>query len=244
MFNKSNEASPRLAKECLASICGRPIHAPHDLIGHRLASIPLPNRQQEPLLIENINSLHALRGCLGWRKHYRTKKQSSNIAPMSKRGERRKAAARAAKKKSVKTIGPPPKTQATPLLETKPSRQIGPKAKAIASAIFGAVGLFLGVYVLRPDISIEPYATTDPTRPFSQQFSVQNTSVYAIHQVQPLCGFGEDSNLSIHGLSVGRIDQRVETQHPALRRLSHVRWTPTRCWARLKLACGLHTPFR
>jgi hypothetical protein len=43
---------------------------------------------------------------------------------------------------------------------------------------------------LQPSISIEPYASQDPHRPFAQQFYLQNNSVYDIQAVEPLCGIG------------------------------------------------------
>jgi hypothetical protein len=63
----------------------------------------------------------------------------------------------------------------------------------------------LGFYILRPDVLIEPYASTDSSRPFGQQFSIQNTSVYAIHHVLPLCSFGSDSGFNIHNLSIANM---------------------------------------
>jgi hypothetical protein len=47
----------------------------------------------------------------------------------------------------------------------------------------------LGIYILKSSVAIEPYSSTDPTRPFAQQLSEQNTSVYAIHHVEPMCDF-------------------------------------------------------
>lgn len=89
-------------------------------------------------------------------------------------------------------------------------RRVRRRIKALISAIATAVTL-LGVYILKPSIVIEPYASTDPTRPFGQQFSVQNASVYAIHHVEPLCGFPPDSNFNLRGLSLQRADEEVET---------------------------------
>jgi hypothetical protein len=92
-------------------------------------------------------------------------------------------------------------------------KKLGEKGVAALSIVASVLGL-LTIYVLRPDVSIEPYATIDPTRPFQQQFSVQNNSVYSIHKVQPLCGFDEDSNIGVSGLSLGTNEQDVETLEP------------------------------
>lgn len=87
------------------------------------------------------------------------------------------------------------------------------RAAAVFSGIVALVGL-LGVYVLRPDISIEPYATIDPTHPFQQQFFVQNLSVYSIHDVEPFCGFDSDTNFIAHNLSLHNPAEDTETLEP------------------------------
>lgn len=63
-----------------------------------------------------------------------------------------------------------------------------------------AVTLF-GVYVFWPTIVIEPYALTDPTNPFAQQFSVQNASLYSIYNVEPACFFPPDSGYFLHNMA-------------------------------------------
>jgi hypothetical protein len=84
-------------------------------------------------------------------------------------------------------------------------------AGAIFSAIVAVVGL-LGVYVLRPDVAVEPYATTDPTLPFREQFSVQNTSVYSIRRVQVGCGLDSvvAPGLNIHGLGIVMGNEQID----------------------------------
>jgi len=88
------------------------------------------------------------------------------------------------------------------------------------------VGL-LGVFVLRPDVSIEPYATTDPTRPFEQQFFVQNTSSYPIHQVTPLCGLEDvkTPHSKARGLSITDIHEYVETLEAGAKTTLTCFWT-------------------
>lgn len=68
----------------------------------------------------------------------------------------------------------------------------------------------LSAWALKPGIAIEPYSSTDPTKPFAQQFSVQNTSVYTIHNVLTLCGFPQDSNFNLRNLSVTKLEDQVD----------------------------------
>jgi hypothetical protein len=49
------------------------------------------------------------------------------------------------------------------------------------------VGLLLAYLTFRPDISIEPYKLLDPANAFSEQFTVQNNSVYALYDVRATC---------------------------------------------------------
>ena len=139
---------------------------------------------------------------------------------MGERRRQKRAAARAAAravKDAGKTTTPPSETKPTivPKLSRRriQLRKARRKATTIFFALVALVGL-LGAYVLRPDISIEPYATTDPTRPFQQQFFVQNMSVYSLHQVHPMCGFGYDSNFVFRGLSLSIASENVETLEP------------------------------
>jgi hypothetical protein len=46
----------------------------------------------------------------------------------------------------------------------------------------------LGLYILWPKVSIEPYASVDPHDPFGQMLFVKNESVYPIYRVIPECG--------------------------------------------------------
>jgi len=91
--------------------------------------------------------------------------------------------------------------------------RLGAKGVTALSICASLIGL-LGVYVLRPDVSIEPYATMNPTLPFEQQFSVQNNSAYSIHGVVPECGFDENSNFNFKGLSISSKEERVDTLEP------------------------------
>jgi hypothetical protein len=45
----------------------------------------------------------------------------------------------------------------------------------------------LGLYLLWPKFSIEPYASTDPRDPFSQIFSIRNESMYPLLRLSPVC---------------------------------------------------------
>ena len=79
---------------------------------------------------------------------------------------------------------------------------------------------YLGILQLKPSISVEPYASQDPYKPFSEQFYLQNTSVYAIQQIEPLCGVVnvQAGNLRMRDFSVvnlfdfrGRLDPGAKT---------------------------------
>lgn len=59
--------------------------------------------------------------------------------------------------------------------------------KIVWALVVGAATL-LSYNVLKPSISIEPYASQDPLGPFTEQFYLQNNSIYDIHQVVPRCG--------------------------------------------------------
>lgn len=53
-----------------------------------------------------------------------------------------------------------------------------------------SVATLLSYAMLKPNISIEPYASQDPHRPFAEQFYLQNNSLYDIREVVPRCGVG------------------------------------------------------
>jgi hypothetical protein len=77
--------------------------------------------------------------------------------------------------------------------------------KAIWALIWAVLGggatlvSYLGILQLEPNISIEPYVSQDPHKPFAEQFSLQNINVYAIQQIQPFCGI---ANVQVGGLSM------------------------------------------
>lgn len=138
---------------------------------------------------------------------------------MGQRRKRKRAAARAAAKTAITSISPRQETK-PPIIPKSEVRRIRlrkarRKAAAIYSGIATLVG-FLGIYVLRPDVAIEPYATTDPVRPFGQQFSVQNTSIYSIYKVQPLCGLSDVGLVSnqLHGFSIANPSDEVAILEP------------------------------
>jgi hypothetical protein len=49
------------------------------------------------------------------------------------------------------------------------------------------VGLLIAYFSFQPDLSVEPYQMLDPDNPFSEQFSVQNNSLYALFSVRAVC---------------------------------------------------------
>jgi hypothetical protein len=89
-------------------------------------------------------------------------------------------------------------------------RKVPRGTRTILTAFATAVTL-LGLYALRPNVLIEPYVSTDPSRPFAQQFSVQNASAYAIHDVIPLCGLPPDSGFNVSNLSIAMANEQVQT---------------------------------
>jgi hypothetical protein len=78
--------------------------------------------------------------------------------------------------------------------------------------IISTLAGLLGLNILRPDVLIDIYASTDPSRPFAQQFSVQNASVYAIRDVRSMCGFNRDSGIGLSDLSIE--GEKVEVLEP------------------------------
>jgi len=148
---------------------------------------------------------------------------------MGKRGKRKMAAASKAKN-AVKAIAQPQNTQ--PALLERPATyrtvlsKLCRKSVGVWSVAVSAVGL-LSILALRPDISIEPYATTDPTRPFEQQFFVQNNSIYPIYKVIPLCGLQDVKTpaSTVHGLSITNTLEHVETLDPRVKTTLTCFWT-------------------
>ena len=102
-------------------------------------------------------------------------------------------------------------------------RNIPRAAWAVLWAVIGGGATllsYLGILQLKPSISVEPYASQDPHKPFSEQFYLQNTSVYAIQQIEPLCGVVnvQAGNLSMRDFSVvnlldfrGRLEPGAKT---------------------------------
>jgi len=100
---------------------------------------------------------------------------------------------RRAHNRSLKRAGVPIKSKEPkepPPPPPKPPSKWWPRAKAVfksARFLITAFSTLIGYLVLKPSILIEPYATQDARRPFAEQFSVQNNSVYDISQVFSAC---------------------------------------------------------
>ena len=79
----------------------------------------------------------------------------------------------------------PPQGPATPHdlshLSTRALEKIGAGIVALAT-ITG-----IGFWQLRPKVLIEPYASLNPHNPFTQQFSIENQSLYTISELSPRC---------------------------------------------------------
>ena len=54
--------------------------------------------------------------------------------------------------------------------------------------IVGGTATLLSYAILKPIVSIEPYASQNSREPFAEQFYLQNDSIYNIHAVSPQCG--------------------------------------------------------
>ena len=137
---------------------------------------------------------------------------------MGERRRQKRAAARRAQ--SAPEIRSEPQTTKPAKLSRAEKRKImlkkaWKKIVSIWTVVFALVGL-LGLYVLRPDISIEPYATTDPAHPFEQQFSIQNTSVYSIHNVLTDCVMKDVAvqNGTFHNIHIMDVSEQNKTLEP------------------------------
>jgi hypothetical protein len=88
--------------------------------------------------------------------------------------------------------------ESTPKLRKPPRAKPhkGPFVKYVTAgrvlwAIVGVGATLLGYSVLKPSVSIEPYSSQDTRNPFSEQFYVQNNSIYDISKVHPGCDIQE-----------------------------------------------------
>jgi hypothetical protein len=126
---------------------------------------------------------------------------------------RRKAAAQSQVSATEPQQNKKPKPRPKPSRLPESIRKVSGRIWGVLIAIATLASL-LGFYILRPDVLIEPYASTDLTSPFGQQFSVQNTSVYAIRNVQPMCGFDQDSGFNIKNFSISSAREKVEALEP------------------------------
>ena len=133
--------------------------------------------------------------------------------------KQRRAAQHAARRAGIditKAMSPP-NTQIERTTKQSSLRRRFRKSRRRAWAIvvmLATFGSILGFYILRPDVLIEPYASLDPSRPFAQQFSVQNASNYPIIDVAPLCFFGQDSGMFIKNMSLAQADEIVKSLEP------------------------------
>jgi hypothetical protein len=87
------------------------------------------------------------------------------------------------------------------------------RALGIIISVAATAITLLGIYIFKPSIAIEPYASTD--RPFNQQFSVQNgNSIYSIKNVTPICGFPVDSDFGFQNVGLAVPGERVDALEP------------------------------
>ncbi len=87
--------------------------------------------------------------------------------------------------------------------------------KALWAVVVGAATL-LSYVVLKPNLSIEPYTSQDPHRPFAEQFYLQNNSIYDIHEVIPRCGIGnvKAGNVTMRDFSILNFRDVTDTLAP------------------------------
>jgi hypothetical protein len=106
-------------------------------------------------------------------------------------------------KRALKNMGviPTPKPESKP-----PETKTLPRPLRIAlnfvksvKAVVVAVSVLLSYVVLKPAVAIEPYATRDPQRAFSEQFYIQNNNFYDVYDVKIRCEIRLVSTLSKHG---------------------------------------------
>ena len=123
--------------------------------------------------------------------------------------------------KTPKPTRLPPENRAAPILRQS--------AKRVWGGVL-IVATLCGLYIFRPDVSIEPYVSTDPSQPFGQNFFVQNNSLYSITNVRPSCGF--EHLTFVNGgtwtdSQLGADDQNID-------QLEHGDKTTLRCLIRLQ----------
>jgi hypothetical protein len=100
------------------------------------------------------------------------------------------------KKPKPKRYAASAKAHTKPALFARFTRQSGGEARAMAVwknlwAVVGPLIALVGFYfLLRPQISIEPGANLDPSKPFGTLFLVKNTGHIPIYDVQFTCRFG------------------------------------------------------
>lgn len=105
------------------------------------------------------------------------------------RDARRKAqrleerAARAVKKAKEQEHKPAKTSPPQQSLQLKPWLRIWPLGKKAYGIVVGLLALAGLLYQFRPDVSVEPYTTTDPKDPFQTLFKVTNDWTFKISNV-------------------------------------------------------------
>src|SRR5579863_4109288 len=82
-------------------------------------------------------------------------------------------------------------TRATPQ-SPLPKRYLGlaiSRTWAVIVSVSVLISLLLSYFAFRPDLSVEPYKMLDTRNPFSEQFTVQNNSLYTLYDVKASCVF-------------------------------------------------------
>lgn len=92
------------------------------------------------------------------------------------------------RRSGVTNSAPPSNKRSKP---ARPQRGRLARYVSIGKALWAVVvvaSTLLSYAVLKPSVVIDPYVSQDPSTPFAEQFSVQNTSIYEIHDIRPSCG--------------------------------------------------------
>jgi hypothetical protein len=87
-------------------------------------------------------------------------------------------------------ISPQPSTPQKPTpRQSKLQSQVRKASRVAWGAVVAVatIASLLGLYVLRPNIAIDPYASSNPAKPLTEEFSIQNSSMYTVRNVEPHC---------------------------------------------------------
>jgi hypothetical protein len=103
--------------------------------------------------------------------------------------------------KPLTLLAPPVANSRPPIQQIRPLQLAARKVYWAIGALATLTTIASGFLALRYNVSIEPYVLRDPTIPFSQRFSIQNTGWFPIYEVLPYCHIA-------HAQMDGKVDAR------------------------------------